>query len=70
MDRADDQEHLQILSVDQKLDLAAGHHRAGRFTDAEALYQQVLQTEPEHPIATHMLGLLAHQVGKNDLAVE
>jgi len=45
------------------------HHRAGRFAEAEAQYQQALSHEPAHAEALHLLGLLAHQLGQYDLAV-
>lgn len=52
------------------VDAALEHHRAGRLPQAEAIYQQVLQTEPNHPDALGWLGVIAHQVGKHDIAVE
>ena len=61
---------IETLTIPQALDLAVQHHQAGRLTNAEDIYQQVLQTEPDHPSATHMLGVLAHQDGKNELAVK
>ena len=63
-------EQQQTLTIQQALDLAVGHHDSGRLSDAESIYQQILQVEPNHPIALHLLGVIAHQLGKNDLAVE
>ncbi|HEY0665701.1 MAG TPA: sulfotransferase, partial [Gallionella sp.] len=34
------------------------------------LLQQILQQQPNHPYALHLLGVIAHQVGKNPLAAE
>ena len=31
--------------------------------------QQILQAKPNQPIASHFLGVIAHQFGKNDIAV-
>lgn len=42
----------------------------GRLPEAEALYRNILQAEPDHPDALHYLGMLAYQVGKNEIAVE
>jgi len=56
--------------IQQVLTLAVQHHTSGRLFEAEALYQQILQTDPNHPDALHLLGLIAHQVGKNEIAVE
>ena len=55
----------QTLLIEQ----AIKHHNAGRLRDAESIYRQVLQANPNHPTALHNLGLIAHQVGNNDLAV-
>jgi protein O-GlcNAc transferase len=46
------------------------HHDAGRLPEAEALYQQLLALDPEHPDALHRLGVLAHQTGQHDVAAE
>ena len=48
---------------------ALQHHQAGRLSDAEALYREVLRSEPRHSDSLHLLGVIAHQVGRNDLAV-
>ena len=57
-------------SIQHILESAVGHHGAGRLPEAEAGYRQVLDTAPNHPIALHLLGVIAHQVGQNDVAVE
>ena len=49
---------------------ALAHHQAGRLPQAKAIYRQILSTEPNHPDALHYLGILALQVGKNEIAVE
>ncbi|TAL09578.1 MAG: tetratricopeptide repeat protein [Nitrospirae bacterium] len=49
---------------------ALQHHQAGRLQEAEALYRQVLQAQPNHPSALHWLGLIAHQVGRHDVAID
>jgi predicted O-linked N-acetylglucosamine transferase (SPINDLY family) len=46
------------------------HQQAGNFQQAEQIYRQILQVDPRHVDALHMLGLLAHQVGRNDLALD
>ena len=46
------------------------HHTQGRLPEAEGIYQQILQADPNQPVALHLLGVVAHQVGKNDIAVD
>jgi tetratricopeptide (TPR) repeat protein/ADP-heptose:LPS heptosyltransferase len=58
-----------MTTVAQALDLALEHHRAGGLQQAEQLYWQILQVEPRHVDALHLLGVLAHQTGRNDLAI-
>ncbi len=60
----------QGLSVQQALNLALQHQTAGRLPEAERLYRQILQADPEQPVALHLLGVLAHQVGENEMAVD
>jgi protein O-GlcNAc transferase len=52
------------------LQQAMAFHQAGRLAQAEALYRQILLAEPNHPEVLHYLGMLAQQVGKNEIAVE
>lgn len=58
------------MSVQAILDAAVGHHSAGRLHEAELLYRQVIAESPRHPVALHLLGVIAHQVGMNDAAAE
>lgn len=51
------------------LQRALGHHAAGQLQEAHALYQDILRIEPENPQALHLLGVLAHQMGRDDLAL-
>jgi tetratricopeptide (TPR) repeat protein len=52
--------------------VAAGiaHHQAGRLGDAETLYRDALAAQPDHADALHLLGLIASQVGRHDVAVD
>lgn len=45
------------------LTTAMQQFQAGQWAKAEQLYQQVLQQQPQHPMALYALGLLAHQSG-------
>ena len=46
------------------------HHRAGELSKAEGIYQQILKTDPNQPVALHLLGVIAHQQSKYDIAVK
>ncbi len=54
----------------ETLQTALAHHQAGRLQQAEQLYRQLLQADPQHAGAMHLLGLIALQVGKPELAVQ
>jgi protein O-GlcNAc transferase len=60
----------QPPSIQQSLDLAVQHHTAGRLAEAEKLYQQILQVDPDQPVPLHLLGVIHYQVGKHDIAVD
>jgi tetratricopeptide (TPR) repeat protein/predicted O-methyltransferase YrrM len=60
----------QTLTIQQAIDLAVQHHKAGELPKAESIYNQILQSDPNQPVALHLLGVIAHQVGKNDFAVD
>ncbi len=45
------------------------HHKSGRLAEAAELYRQIIERRPNHSDALHLLGVLAHQGGKNDEAI-
>ncbi len=57
-------------SVHETLALAVQHHQAGRLQQAEDLYRQILQAEPQNVEALHLLGLTEHQMGRHQSAIE
>lgn len=62
--------HQRSIAKNQTLSIAMQHHSAGRLSEAESLYQRMLQAEPDQPDALHLLGVISHQVGKNNTAVD
>ena len=42
----------------------------GRLVEAETLYRAVLDVAPDHPGSHHLLGLVEHQLGRHDAALE
>src|SRR5580700_2960362 len=57
-------------TIDQAMQLAVQHHQAGRFSEAQAIYSQVLDRQPDHADALHLLGVLACQAGQLDSGIE
>src|SRR5260370_12801911 len=54
----------QLMPVTQVLALAEQHRRGGDLAAAENLCQQILQAPPTNTHALHLLGLMAHHIGK------
>jgi tetratricopeptide (TPR) repeat protein len=52
------------------LDQALALHQAGNLPQAEALYRQVLQQWPGQPDALNLLGVIANQVGRGEVAID
>jgi tetratricopeptide (TPR) repeat protein len=59
-----------MATLMEALAIAVSHHQAGRLDAAEQIYRQILQAEPDHADARHLLGVAAHQAGRHALAVE
>ncbi len=54
----------------EALAIAFQHHKCGQLQAAEQIYRQILQAEPNHVDAIHLLGVIARQVGKHEIAIE
>ncbi|NUB17264.1 tetratricopeptide repeat protein, partial [Azospirillum brasilense] len=50
-------------AVAARLGRAVAHHRAGRLADAERDYRAVLATDPRHPAARQLPGVLGPPAG-------
>jgi tetratricopeptide (TPR) repeat protein len=58
------------LTVEQAMQLASQHQSAGRFAEAERILRQILQMQPQHAHALHLLGVVAWQAGRPDMALQ
>ena len=47
--------------MDHSLEEAIAHHRSGNLQNAETLYRQILQSQPNHPDALNLLGVVMRQ---------
>jgi protein O-GlcNAc transferase len=46
------------------------YHKAGKLAEAEACYRRILAIQPNHPDALQLVGSIAYQVGRYDVAAE
>jgi len=56
-------------AVDAAIEQGIQLHRAGKYAEAESVYRQVLRHLPRYPDAQHLLGVLALQTGRTQLAI-
>ena len=60
----------QGLTIQQGFDLAIKYQKTNDLLKAENIYQQILQVEPNQPVALHLLGIISYQVGKSEIAIK
>src|SRR6266404_1231787 len=65
-----DFEAFPLSNVASPLESALRSHQTGDFREAEAGYRNILQSDPGNVDALHLLGILAHQTGRNNEAIE
>jgi tetratricopeptide (TPR) repeat protein len=56
--------------IAERFAMALAHHRAGRLAEAETLYRQICARAPDHIESLHLIGVLARQGGRNDVAID
>jgi len=56
------------MTAAEALTQATEHHRSGRLAEAETLYRQALELEPQNADALHLLGVISQQTGRPQLA--
>lgn len=60
---------MNVDTVGQRLNAALDYHSRGNFSQALGAYGEVLAIDPSNFTATHMSGVAAHQMGRDDIAV-
>jgi len=56
--------------IDRLYSAAVREHQAGRISEADRLYRQILAAQPNHAGALQLLGVVAHQWGHLDIAID
>ena len=46
------------------------HHQLGQLSQAQAIYRRLLEIDPRHAEALHLLGVIAYQTGDHQSAVD
>jgi protein O-GlcNAc transferase len=59
-----------MATTHESLQAAFAQHRSGKVREAEAIYRQILQVDPNHFETLHLLGLAAYQFGRHAEAEE
>src|ERR1700736_2390018 len=59
-----------LAQVPDKLQQAIAFHQEGRLAEARAAYEEILQIQPKHFDALHLLGVIAAQTNDPQRAVE
>ena len=57
-------------ALQAKLKVAAAFHERGKLADAERICRDILQRQPNHFDALHLLGVIAAQTRRTELAAE
>jgi Flp pilus assembly protein TadD len=59
-----------MLTVPLALDITVQHHPAGNLQQAQEIYYEILKVDPHHADALHLLGVIAHQMGRHQMAID
>ncbi|MBI3838864.1 MAG: tetratricopeptide repeat protein [Planctomycetia bacterium] len=56
-------------TIAETFTLAFAHHQRGELAQAQRIYRQILEADPKHADAWHLLGVAAHQSGRHVEAI-
>ena len=56
--------------LQHSLTLAHRYHAVGELSKAKGIYRKILRDTPNHPIALHLMGVIAYQNRENDVALD
>ncbi|MCP4492817.1 MAG: tetratricopeptide repeat protein [Gammaproteobacteria bacterium] len=59
----------QKMSIPEAMQTALNYYQQGNLTESEALLKRILEAVPQHAHALHLLGVLTHQAGNTETAV-
>ncbi len=55
----------EAVTLEHAVEMGASHHQAGRLSEAEGIYRQVLAVDPDNFDALHLLGVVALQLQRH-----
>ena len=61
---------VHVPDVQEKFQNAVALHKEGRLTQAQAIYEDILKTQPDHADSWHYLGVIAIQSNDHQQAVD
>ena len=61
---------MSFPRVEEALQVAVAHHQSGRLVEAEQIYREILQNDPNCARALYLLGALANLVGQPQAGLE
>jgi predicted O-linked N-acetylglucosamine transferase (SPINDLY family) len=58
------------IDIAREFAKALQYHQSEQLRKAEEIYKRILEVNPNHSDSLHLLGIVAHQSGNNDIAVD
>ena len=60
---------LTFTNTYSELQRAVSYHQLGQLDQAENIYRRILEDDPQHVDALHLLGLVTYQSGRTEIAI-